>query len=132
MELTIDPENGRLNVDSKSHELLADTSSEILLMQALQRRALAYDQANIIENRGRMASEVSQGEAHRRTRDCSLSCKIQPEAGFRLARQAGIIDKVMQSCEVVGLMVPLSGSVSLPRHPTEGRVDREGPLLPWG
>ena len=82
MELTIDPENGRLKVDSKPHELLADTSSEILLMQALQRRALAYDQANIIDR-------YPLNSCKRRTRDCSLSCKIQPEAGFRLARQAG-------------------------------------------
>ena len=40
--------SGKVKVDSASKEVVADTSTEVLVMQALQRRALAMEQANIV------------------------------------------------------------------------------------
>ena len=49
IKLTLDEPSGKLKVDSKTPEEVADTSSEILVLQALQRRALAMDQANLLD-----------------------------------------------------------------------------------
>ena len=51
IRFTLDEATGRLKIDNKSHEDKADTSSEVLVLQALQRRSLAMDQANLIEYR---------------------------------------------------------------------------------
>ena len=50
IRFTLDEATCRLKID-KSHEDKADTSSEVLVLQALQRRSLAMDQANLIEYR---------------------------------------------------------------------------------
>ena len=42
--------SGKLRIESKQPETVADTSSEILLQYALQRRGLGMDQANILEH----------------------------------------------------------------------------------
>ena len=44
IRLTIDPDTSRLKVEAKTKQLEADASSEVLVMQALQRRALAPGQ----------------------------------------------------------------------------------------
>ena len=49
IRLTIDPGTSRLKVEAKTKQLEADASSEVLVMQALQRRALALDQANVVD-----------------------------------------------------------------------------------
>ena len=49
IKLTLDEPSGKLKVDSKTTEEVADTSSEILVLQALQRRALAMGQANLLD-----------------------------------------------------------------------------------
>ena len=49
IRFTLDESTGRLKVDNKAHEDKADTSSEVLVLQALQRRSLAMDQANLVE-----------------------------------------------------------------------------------
>ena len=49
IRLTIDPDTSRLKVEAKTKQLEADASSEVLVMQALQRRALALDQANVVD-----------------------------------------------------------------------------------
>ena len=48
VKLSIDAESGKLKVENKAKDQVADTSMEVMLLQALQRRALAYDQANIV------------------------------------------------------------------------------------
>ena len=45
----LDEASGKLKVENKSHEDKVDTSSEVLVLAALQRRALALDQANLFE-----------------------------------------------------------------------------------
>ena len=47
--MTIYPDTSRLKVEAKTKQLEADASSEVLVMQALQRRALALDQANVVD-----------------------------------------------------------------------------------
>ncbi|CAE7564327.1 PRSS12 [Symbiodinium sp. CCMP2456] len=47
VKLTLDG-GGKVKVDSSTKELVADTSSEVHITQALQRRALAMEQANIV------------------------------------------------------------------------------------
>ena len=46
--LTLDVSSGKLKVDKKKDEILADVQSDLKVQQALQRRALAYDQANVV------------------------------------------------------------------------------------
>ena len=46
--LTLDVSSGKLKVDKKRDEVLADIQSDLKVQQALQRRALAYDQANVV------------------------------------------------------------------------------------
>lgn len=46
---SVDAATGRLKIESKGEEEKANTSSEVFVMQALQRRSLALDQANIAE-----------------------------------------------------------------------------------
>ncbi|CAE7522198.1 unnamed protein product [Symbiodinium natans] len=46
---TVDEHTGRLKVENKDAEQKAVTSSEVHVMQALQRRSLAMDQANLVE-----------------------------------------------------------------------------------
>ena len=49
VRFTVEESSGRLKIEHKQPELVADTSSEILVQQALTRRALALDQANLID-----------------------------------------------------------------------------------
>ena len=46
---TVDEHSGRLKVENKDAEQKAVTTSEVHIMQALQRRSLAMDQANLVE-----------------------------------------------------------------------------------
>ena len=49
-EHTFTVSNGTIKVDSKPQEIQANTATDVLVMQyALMRRALAFDQANLIE-----------------------------------------------------------------------------------
>ncbi|CAE7838449.1 unnamed protein product [Symbiodinium sp. CCMP2592] len=49
VRFTVEESSGKLRIEHKQPDLVADTSSEILVQQALTRRALAMDQANLIE-----------------------------------------------------------------------------------
>ena len=49
IKFTVEEASGKLRVEHKSPDLIADTSSEIMVQQALTRRALAMDQANLID-----------------------------------------------------------------------------------
>ena len=49
IKFTVEEASGKLRVEHKSPDLVADTSSEIMVQQALTRRALAMDQANLID-----------------------------------------------------------------------------------
>ena len=46
---TVEESSGKLKIEQKQPDLVADTSTEILVQQALTRRALAMDQANLLE-----------------------------------------------------------------------------------
>ena len=46
--LTLDVSSGKLKLDKKKDEAVADVQSDLKVQQALQRRALAYDQANVV------------------------------------------------------------------------------------
>ena len=48
-EHTFTVSNGTIKVDSKLQEVQADTATDVLMQYALMRRALAFDQANLIE-----------------------------------------------------------------------------------
>ncbi|CAE7571459.1 unnamed protein product, partial [Symbiodinium sp. KB8] len=49
VRFTVEESSGKLKIEQKQPDLVADTSSEILVQQALTRRALAMDQANLLE-----------------------------------------------------------------------------------
>ena len=49
VKLSFDSGTSRLKLEPATRETQADTSTEVLLMQALQRRALAMEQANIVD-----------------------------------------------------------------------------------
>ncbi|CAE7654031.1 unnamed protein product [Symbiodinium sp. CCMP2592] len=49
VRFTVEESSGKLRIGHKQPDLVADTSSEILVQQALTRRSLAMDQANLID-----------------------------------------------------------------------------------
>ncbi|CAE6914648.1 unnamed protein product [Symbiodinium sp. CCMP2592] len=49
VRFTVEESSGKLRIEHKQPDLVADTSSEILVQQALTRRSLAMDQANLID-----------------------------------------------------------------------------------
>ena len=49
VRFTVEESSGKLKIEQKQPDLVADTSTEILVQQALTRRALAMDQANLLE-----------------------------------------------------------------------------------
>lgn len=53
--LTLDIGSGKLKLEKKNCDVVADVNNDLKVQQALQRRALAYDQANIIQYEQLMA-----------------------------------------------------------------------------
>ena len=49
IEHTFTVRNGTIKIDSKPQEVQADTATDVLMQHALMRRALAFDQANLME-----------------------------------------------------------------------------------
>ena len=49
IEHTFAVRNGTIKIDSKPQEVQADTATDVLMQHALMRRALAFDQANLME-----------------------------------------------------------------------------------
>lgn len=47
--LTLDVSAGKLKLEKKKDDVYADVNSDLKVQQALQRRALAYDQANVVD-----------------------------------------------------------------------------------
>ena len=147
---TLDENTGRLKVETKDAEEKASTVSEVHVLQALQRRSLALDQANIVEYslmqrwsdrllRAKMqeappgyqkptwaqlvaADKKLFSELRDLTRD-----GIQPSGGKRPVDEH--LPKVMEMFDVVCLLQPLPFSSS--GKAEEGK-ERPAPFRPKG
>ena len=70
---TVDEASGRLKIDNKDPEEKANTSSEVYVLQALQRRSLALDQASLVDF----------AVIERWSEVLVRSCLIEPLPGFQ-------------------------------------------------
>ena len=130
---TVDEASGRLKVETKDAEEKASTVSEVHVLQALQRRSLALDQANIVEyslmqqwsDRLRRAKMQEAPPGYQRpgwsqlvAADKKLFSElrdltregIQPSGGKRPVDEH--LPKVMEMFDVVCLLQPLLGASS--------------------
>ena len=145
---TIDEHTGKLKVETKEAENKASTASEVHVLQALQRRSLALDQANLVDYtlmqqwsdrilRARMDEPPPQysrptwsqlvaadkklfSELRDLTRD-----GVQPSGGVRPLDKH--LPVVMMSYDVVSLLQPLPGSAGGSRSNADGGKDRPAP-----
>ena len=150
---TVDEHTGRLKVENKDAEQKAVTSSEVHVMQALQRRSLAMDQANLVEYatmqqwsdrlmRARMqeapAGYVRPTWAQLVAADKKLFSELRDltRDGVQSSGGARPLDThlptVMNSFDVVCLMQPLpsASSRSLDEGKELERPERPGPYGP--
>ncbi|CAE6964726.1 SLC24A2 [Symbiodinium natans] len=150
---TVDEHTGRLKVENKDAEQKAVTSSEVHVMQALQRRSLAMDQANLVEYatmqqwsdrlmRARMqeapAGYVRPTWAQLVAADKKLFSELRDLTRDGVQSSGGArpldthLQTVMNSFDVVCLMQPLpsASSRSLDEGKELERPERPGPYGP--
>ncbi|CAE7678807.1 unnamed protein product [Symbiodinium sp. CCMP2592] len=148
LKLSIDGESGRLKVENKAKDQVADTSTEVMLLQALQRRALAFDQANIVSftkldmwHQKLMKARLTPPPpgyqqvtfTQLQNADSRLFLELQDHTRTGIQSDAkgrpidGIIDSVSCMHEVVSLMQPLQGGPSSSYGPSEPARLRESP-----
>ncbi|CAE7244154.1 unnamed protein product [Symbiodinium sp. CCMP2592] len=148
LKLSIDGESGKLKVENKAKDQVADTSTEVMLLQALQRRALAFDQANIVSftkldmwhqklMKARLTAPPPGYQqvtfAQLQNADSRLFLELQDHTRTGIQSDAkgrpidGIIDSVSCMHEVVSLMQPLQGGPSSSYGPSEPARLRESP-----
>ena len=148
---TVDEASGRLKVETKDAEEKASTVSEVHVLQALQRRSLALDQANIVVveyslmqqwsdrllrakmqeappgyQRPGWSQLVAADKMFSELRDLTRE-GIQPSGGKRPVDEH--LPKVMEMFDVVCLLQPLPGSSS--GKAEEGK-ERPAPFRPKG
>ncbi|CAE7248606.1 unnamed protein product [Symbiodinium sp. CCMP2592] len=140
LKLSIDGESGKLKVENKAKDQVADTSTEVMLLQALQRRALAFDQANIVSftkldmwHQKLMKARLTPPPpgyqqvtfTQLQNADSRLFLELQDHTRTGIQSDAkgrpidGIIDSVSCMHEVVSLMQPLQGGPSSSYGPSE-------------
>ncbi|CAE7216565.1 pol [Symbiodinium sp. CCMP2592] len=148
LKLSIDGESGKLKVENKAKDQVADTSTEVMLLQALQRRALAFDQANIVSftkldmwHQKLMKARLTPPPpgyqqvtfTQLQNADSRLFLELQDHTRTGIQSDAkgrpidGIIDSVSCMHEVVSLMQPLQGGPSSSYGPSEPARLRESP-----
>ncbi|CAE7298427.1 unnamed protein product [Symbiodinium sp. CCMP2592] len=148
LKLSIDGESGKLKVENKAKDQVADTSTEVMLLQALQRRALAFDQANIVSftkldmwhqklMKARLTTPPPGYQqvtfAQLQNADSRLFLELQDHTRTGIQSDAkgrpidGIIDSVSCMHEVVSQMQPLQGGPSSSYGPSEPARLRESP-----
>ena len=131
--LTLDVSSGKLKVDKKRDEVLADIQSDLKVQQALQRRALAYDQANVIGYhelsrwhdkllKARLTdpppgySRITFGQMERADRKFFAELCDQTRGGIQMVNDGRPVETVLKDCmfdaEVLHCLQPLPASQS--------------------
>ena len=145
--LTLDVTSGKLKVDKKKDEILADVQSDLKVQQALQRRALAYDQANVVGFhelskwhdkllKARLTdpppgySRISFSQMERADRKFFAELCDQTRSGIQTVTEGRPVELALKDCmfdaEVLHCLQPLpaaqgGGSVSAIREPNNVR-----------
>ena len=129
--LTLDVSSRKLKVDKKKDEILADIQSDLKVQQALQRRALAYDQANVVSYhelskwhdkllKARLTdhhagySRISFAQMEGADRKFFAELCDQTRSGIQTVNEDRPVEKVLKECmfdaEVLHCLQPLPAS----------------------
>eukprot|EP00435_Cladocopium_sp_Y103_P069825 s1184_g34.t1 len=141
--LTLDVSAGRLKLEKKREDAVTEVNSDLRIQQALQRRALAYDQANVISY-GEMSkwndklmksrltdpppgyARVSFAQLERADRRFFAEICDMTRSGIQTTTDGRPCEKVLKECmfdaEVLHCLQPLpQQSGSQPREQTQNR-----------
>eukprot|EP00435_Cladocopium_sp_Y103_P001065 s5055_g1.t1 len=129
--LTVDVSSGKLKLEKKKDDILAEVNSDLRIQHALQRRALAYDQANVVSYhqlskwhdkllKARLTepppgySRVTYGQMERADRKFFAELCDQTRSGIQTVGTArpveGVLKDAMFDAEVLHCLQPLPAS----------------------